>query len=332
MGQTTGEIIDLEYPAAGAQEADGSDDTPEAIEARIAQTRSELGNTIDALQEKLSPERVKEQVTEQVKEQVHEHVQAAKEAVHDATIGKAEQIMHNASEAVTEATRPVVEAVSHVAGAAMGSAQSAASSVADTGKDTVASVQNTTVSVLETLRQNPLATALAAVGIGMLVMNSSQRSSSTTARTRTTTAPSYRDRYTDTGPLTGAKETLKDVAGHTQEAAGHLADQAREKVHDLGHVAHDQKHLAEARVNQTVQDSPLAAGIVALALGAAVGLLAPGTEPEKQLLGHTGGKIMESAQTAAHDTLHKVQNVAGRVVEEVGHVAADAAKEEGLTS
>lgn len=331
-------------------------ETPEEIEARITQTRSELSDTINALQEKLNPERLKEQVTEQVKEQVHDHIQSAKDTVREATIGKAEQIMHNASDTIGNVARPVVEAVGRAADSALESAQSASSTVAETAKDTGAAVKNHTTSVLDTLRENPLATALAAVGIGMLILKSNQTSG-------TTTSTSYQNRYNGSsasspvakaqsavsGAVGGVQDTLghvadkaSDMAGQTHEAASHLkhqaqeqvgqlTDQTREKVHDLGQNAQYQKHLAQDRLQETLQENPLAVGVVALAVGAAVGLLVPSTEPEKNLLGETGGKIMDTAHTVAHETVQKVQHVAGRVVEEAGAAATAAAKDEGLT-
>jgi uncharacterized protein YjbJ (UPF0337 family) len=58
---------------------------PAAIQANIEQTRAEMSETIDAIQEKLSPTNIKEQVKEQVQETFVE----AKDSVREATIGAA---------------------------------------------------------------------------------------------------------------------------------------------------------------------------------------------------------------------------------------------------
>src|SRR5579875_3678122 len=55
---------------------DENTDDPDAIRDDIEETRSQLGDTIDAIQEKLSPQRITRQVTDSVRE---------------ATIGKAEE-------------------------------------------------------------------------------------------------------------------------------------------------------------------------------------------------------------------------------------------------
>ncbi len=66
MGQRAGEI----------------DQRPAEIEANIEQTRAEMSETIDAIQEKLSPSHIKEQV----KEQVQQSFQEAKDSMREATV------------------------------------------------------------------------------------------------------------------------------------------------------------------------------------------------------------------------------------------------------
>src|SRR5687768_6380706 len=70
----------------GVASAEGSDET-HSIRTGIEQTRADMSDTIDAIQDRLNPQHIKEQVKEQVREQFYE----AKEMVRDATIGKAEE-------------------------------------------------------------------------------------------------------------------------------------------------------------------------------------------------------------------------------------------------
>ncbi|MDP9314531.1 MAG: DUF3618 domain-containing protein [Chloroflexota bacterium] len=60
---------------------------PEQIQAEIEQTRAEMSETIDAIQDRLSPQHLKQQAKDTVREQLHE----AKDYVYDATVGRAEQ-------------------------------------------------------------------------------------------------------------------------------------------------------------------------------------------------------------------------------------------------
>ncbi|MDQ6760533.1 MAG: DUF3618 domain-containing protein, partial [Acidobacteriota bacterium] len=77
------------------------------LRADIEKTRAGMSSTIDALQEKLAPERIMEQVKEKVQEQAAEAIGAAKHAVREATIGKAEHFMDNVSDSVSDAGRKV---------------------------------------------------------------------------------------------------------------------------------------------------------------------------------------------------------------------------------
>ena len=70
---------------------DDSSEETEMIKAQIEETRADLGETIDAIQEKLSFSNISGQVSEQV----NNAVETAKEAVYDATIGKVVNIMKN---------------------------------------------------------------------------------------------------------------------------------------------------------------------------------------------------------------------------------------------
>ena len=69
---------------------------PEEIREEIEQTRLEMGETIDAIQEKLSPDNMKEQ---------------AKEAVRAATIGRAEEAMDDATQSVKGAGNRMLDTI-----------------------------------------------------------------------------------------------------------------------------------------------------------------------------------------------------------------------------
>src|SRR5919199_4090672 len=116
---------DLAAVPAGADEA--ADDETAAIRTDIEQTRAQMSTTIDAITERLSPDNVKEQVKEQMAEQVRE----VRDTVREATIGKAEDMVRNAGETVSDARAGFVE----------------------------------------TIKQNPIPAALAGLGLGWLWMN-----------------------------------------------------------------------------------------------------------------------------------------------------------------
>ena len=70
---------DLDYAASDITPTTEGD-SPEELRENIAQTRAEMSVTIDAIQEKLDPDRLKAQVSDAVQEQVEvvkEHVREA---------------------------------------------------------------------------------------------------------------------------------------------------------------------------------------------------------------------------------------------------------------
>src|SRR5687768_13377467 len=76
------------------------DDVPEEteqIKAKIVETRKEMGETIDAIQERLSLANISEQVSETVSSAI----ESAKDTAYDATIGKAVNFMKNFGDGVT---------------------------------------------------------------------------------------------------------------------------------------------------------------------------------------------------------------------------------------
>ena len=101
------DVRDLADTPSTADDLGGeTDSTAEATEIRstIEQTRAEMSETIDALQEKLDPERIAAQVKEKVKETAGEAVDAAKESVRDATIGRAERMVTNVADKISDMT------------------------------------------------------------------------------------------------------------------------------------------------------------------------------------------------------------------------------------
>jgi hypothetical protein len=92
--------------------------------------------------------------------------------------------------------------------------------------------------------------------------------------------------------------------------------------------AQQQAQQLARQARQRYEENPLAMGGVALALGAVVGLLVPETPQEEQLLGQTASTLVDKAQTAAQETMQKVQSVA----EEAKGAAQQEAKQQGLGS
>jgi hypothetical protein len=79
------------------------------IQAEIEQTRVEMGGTIDAIQQRLNPDTL----AEQARERAQEVVDQARDAVREATIGRAERAMSDAGETATGVRMSIIETIKH---------------------------------------------------------------------------------------------------------------------------------------------------------------------------------------------------------------------------
>jgi hypothetical protein len=156
MGQEATRLDDDRTPlnatAATAGEGTTSDD-PDEIEQEIEQTRAEMSDTIDAIQEKLDPERLKAQ---------------AKEAAHDATIGRVIDAKDQAVEKVQDLASQATDKVRGLTGGNGDDRQTAGTSNTYT-----TTARDTGGNVVETIKANPIPAAIAGAGLGWFITSRS---------------------------------------------------------------------------------------------------------------------------------------------------------------
>lgn len=321
---------------------DGGGDIDGTVQ-QIEETRTQMSRTIDAIQQKLSPENL---------------VQEAKSTVHDATVGKAQDMVSNAADAATGV-------VSDVGDGAM--------SIGET--------------IIETIRQNPVPAALAGIGLGWLFYSSRSAGSSSrqssnggygprgyqprtgysqspqaygssygtgqgqsgasitdkaqqaagsvagtvtdTASQAANTAGQLASQVTDTASQ--AAGTAGQVASQATDVATQYAQQATDTAAQYAQQAQYQAQSAGRSMINTVRQNPLAASAVALTAGLAVGLAIPETQVESQWMGDARQTVMQRAQQTVQDTTQKVQAVAQETVSAARDAAQHAAQDEGLT-
>ena len=118
-----------------------------------------------------------------------------------------------------------------------------------------------------------------------------------------------------------AKDKATDLAEQAKTKASDLASTAKEKASDvvgsvgakasqLGSAAKGQGQQAASSLDSFVHENPLAAGAIALVVGAAVGLALPGTSKENELIGPTRDRLVDQAGAQAQEMVGKVQTVA----------------------
>ena len=281
MDETTNKISPREWEdesqhvAAGgpvsATSAEETAEQSEQIRSDIEDTRAEMGQTINEIQERLSPEHIVNQV---------------KESVRDATIGKVQRAMDTMGEKISDVTEPAREV--------MGRAGNA---------------------IADSVWTNPIPLAFIGLGVGMLMMRRFGRNSldlnyqlrrerrPIVTPNRETESPEKEGTVSRT--VQQVKEAASDLASRTTNNLGTLSSQARESATQVSN-----------RFGEIMRDNPLAVGAVAIAAGAAVGLVFPSTTLEKEYIGETSGILVDKAGQVARDAVDRVQSVAEQMTQE----------------
>jgi ElaB/YqjD/DUF883 family membrane-anchored ribosome-binding protein len=323
MGQTADTMsgydsagdADLDLDAGAATDtATGDTGTDEdntgEIRAQIEQTRSEMSETINAIQDKLSPDNLKDQ---------------AKEMVREATIGRAEEMVNNAGDTAKGLRASVMETIRQnpvpaaIAGISLGwlfmnRANGGSNSQGQYSRGYSYDRMRYSSGYPGAGNYGP--------GYGTGYDGGARGNSGGIGEM----ASQAKDTVGDVASQ--AKNTVGDVAGQAASTVGDVASQARDTVGDMAGEAQYRAQQATYSLQNMLQDNPLAVGAVAVALGAAVGFIVPETQQEHQLLGQARDTLVDKAQTVAQDTVQKVQNVA----EEATQTVQQEAQNQGLTS
>lgn len=249
------------------------------LRAEIEDTRAEMSQTINEIQERLSPENVMDQVKEKVRE---------------ATIGKVERVMNRVGETIGDVTEPAREVLA-----------GAGSTIRDTGR-----------SAADVIWRNPIPVALVGLGVGLLVMRAVRGNGSDYDTRRTSSG--MRGRSLSDSQM-GYDTSLNEydmgqgqhkTFGEVRETASELAHRSTETLNNLKRKASDGASQVTNRCAQLFRENPLAMGAVAIAAGTAVGLAIPSTRLENEYIGETSDRFVDKAQEVAREAIDKVQNVA----------------------
>jgi|KBSSwiStaDraftv2_1062776.scaffolds.fasta_scaffold339374_2 ElaB/YqjD/DUF883 family membrane-anchored ribosome-binding protein len=259
-----------------------SDANTEQLRADIEDTRADMSQTINEIQERLSPEHLVGQV---------------KETVREATIGKVEKVMSSVGETISEVAEPARE----MAGRAGNAIKEVGTTVADT------------------IYKNPIPLALIGLGVGMLVMrNFGGQSYSTSSRKL---SPGRRSNY-ELGDVGQARQTQQSTGTSTlnqvKETASDLASRSTDALSNLGTKAKNSATAVGTRFERMMHENPLAVGAVAVAAGTAIGLALPSTRFESEHIGETGEKLVERVEDIARNALNKAQDAAKQMAPEGG--------------
>jgi ElaB/YqjD/DUF883 family membrane-anchored ribosome-binding protein len=273
MDERTDQIIAERWGESGATSGstEDFDSNTEQLRADIEDTRAEMTQTINEIQERLSPEHLVGQV---------------KETVRDATIGKVERVMEKVGDTISEVAEPARE----VAGRAGTAIKEAGTSVAGS------------------MWQNPIPVALIGLGIGMLFMRKSRKDGyDATLRTRSTRAVNT-TMEESVRMMQGTKPA--NTFDTVKQTANNLTNRSTNALSNLGTKAKESASAVGTRFGEVLRVNPLAVGAVAVAAGTAVGLVLPSTNIETEYIGETSEKLIDSAEDVARGALNKVQDAA----------------------
>jgi gas vesicle protein len=315
--------------------------SPAQQRAQIAQTREEMGATIEELHGRLNPVVLKEQAleqfheaTESVKEELKERLQDAKEAVLaeiDTVKAKVNDEIVQAKAALREATIGKVENMMHGA--------------RDRVRDTSRSVKDVVVA-------NPIPAALTGLGLAWLFIEGRRRRAPRAELRedirmiperieRIEPRPFDRDLVASPGgeKTTGqqvrefaqqagervteatheAASTVKGLARDAKESVSGVAHKAQDKAVELSYGARDQARRAQRRSGEIFRNNPIAIGAAMLAAGTIIGLAVPRTKTEDEWIGGTRDDVVGKAQELAHQAIGKADEAVNRIGTEDEH-------------
>ncbi|HEU4563055.1 MAG TPA: DUF3618 domain-containing protein [Gemmatimonadaceae bacterium] len=274
------------------------------IRAEIDVTRERLGDTVEAIGERLNPSNLKAQV---------------KQDIRDATIGRVEQMAQSAADRAESARRTMMDTIREnpipaaMVGVGLGwlawNAREQRSGRGGYGSGYESR--------------------------GRVNVHSPRGSGYRYGDRYASGYESARYGFEERSGGEGEFGTMDRV----RERAGELTDQAREKMEEAGERAQemastvaDRTRYGARRMEDQFYDNPLAIGVAVLAAGMAAGLALPATRREAELVGGARDRLVDRAREFADETKDKVERVAERVVDQAQSTAKQAAREEHLTS
>jgi hypothetical protein len=319
-------------PADGSDDNVNVDERTRDIRNEIEETRVEMSETIDAIQEKLKPrnlvasatDRVRNAATERVRDMADTASQTAQQAV---------DYTRDMASSVTDRARrnPIPFALIGVGAAWLLSNRSQRRSYrnvergrGDYGRQYGSRTDEQEYGewrdreadhgLIARIRNNPMPAALAGVGLGWLAFSSNE------PRARQYAA-GWRSQP-EGSPISAEGGTgERAMTQKLTDSAGEIATRTREYASDAADTVRRMARTRQNQLQRMVQENPLLVGAGALLLGAAFGLAVPKTEAEDELMGETRDNMVDRARDMARDVASQVQSAAGTVADAAGEVA-----------
>lgn len=277
------------------------DDTTRRLTEEIADTRTQMTETIEAIEEKLRPSRIVANATERVKAATTERARAMADT--------AEDMAKDVMDRTRETARDVMERTRDSAG-----------EFADRTRDVAGSL-------IDTIRNNPFPAALIGVGLAWWAFSRMRSDNTSWQSIRGTSSRNYYDdddTYNDEADEHNGSHRPAERPGFGRavaDSASSFAQSASGYAGQTGRAIRRTGRRATNQVGRIMTDNPLLVGAGALLVGAAFGLAVPETERENQWMGETRDSLVDRAQQAAGDAANRIKQTANEVADAANSVA-----------
>lgn len=254
------------------------EDNPEVIRREIELTRAEIGDTVNTLQERLSPAKLKKEVKTAAKEQL--------ELVKENVRITAERWQWQAAERIIN--NPIPAAMVGVGLVWLLKQASSAAPVSDRRSKNYYS--------LDAADDWPDYAPKERAG---RVSPDYSDDPGTLETMKAKAQKSGRQ----------AREQISEWTNHAQESLHAWKDQASEQTDYL----RERGERAKGEFLRYLQENPLTVGAMTLAIGTAIGLSLPRSEKEDQWLGETRDRLFAEAKETVQELIPKAKAVAGEI-------------------
>ena len=282
---------------------DKDEPNTEVIRADIDQTRSEMSQTIDAIQQKLNPQLLMEQAKATVMETATELMDHAKDT---------------ATEAVDHVKEAAVEAVDHtkqtVHDATVGKVEHMVSNITDTAQETGSGI-------VGMVKNNPIPAALVGLGLGWWYMQNQNKNKSAANNT-----PRYVPQKASDRPVYPTSPSYS-YPGQPRGANYYPPSSGQQSSSD-GLVG---------RVMETIQQNPIPAALTGLSIGYMV-MQGQGSKSQSSNyssygydyngqggIGQKVGDVASQAGDTVGNLAHKAGDTVGAVTQKAGDIAGGVA-------
>ena len=187
-------------------------------------------------------------------------------------------------------------------------------------------VRGTSDMVMETIKRNPIPSAMAGLGLAMLWKNRSQAGRGGTISYGADYGYPNRPAQMYDGPrrdgvgskvadaASGVGETMTSAASAVGDtvggAAGAVAGTAKHASGEVVGLAGETAQQVGWKLENFMQANPLAMGAIAVGVGAVAASLVPTSEPERDMLGDASRQVSSTIRDTVQDVSAKAEQIA----------------------